>query len=63
MPLTFTSKPRSDPKAPWTNEEIARRLERVFEECESEYHFTPSQDDWIALRKACELLRRTKETA
>jgi hypothetical protein len=39
------------------NEEVAARLERVFEECESEYHFVPSPDDWTALRKACALIR------
>lgn len=56
-PLPFSSSRRPDPTAPWTNEEVAARLERVFEECESEYHFVPSPDDWTALRKACALIR------
>lgn len=56
-PLPFSSARRPDPAAPWTNEEVAARLEHVFEECESEYHFVPSADDWTALRLACDVLR------
>lgn len=57
MKQPFSGPGRPDPSAPWTNEEIAQRLERVFEMCKTEYQFTPGEDDWTALRKACALLR------
>lgn len=57
----FHSPPRPDPSAPWTAEEIATRLETAFTLCKSEYHYTPSADDWTALRKACSLIRTIKQ--
>jgi hypothetical protein len=53
----FSGPQRPDPAAPWTSEEVAARLEHVFEMCTAEYHFIPGEDDWTALRKACSLIR------
>jgi hypothetical protein len=55
--VPFSGPQRSDPTAAWTNEEVAARLEHVFEMCTAEYHFVPGEDDWTALRKACALIR------
>jgi hypothetical protein len=42
-------KPRPDPESPWTFQEAIERLRIVLDECASDYHFTPSEDDEAAL--------------
>ena len=62
MKSPFSGPQRPDPAAPWTSEEVAARLEHVFEMCTAEYHFIPGEDDWTALRKACSLIRSEGST-